>query len=77
MVRAGLGVTAMPRIALGELNMKGLISAPFAPRGAKRRIGIITRQGRKLSPAAQAYVELLFEEAAAGPYNRAQRKRGG
>lgn len=77
MVRAGLGVTAMPRIALGELNMNGLASAPFAPPRPTRRIGIITRKNRKLSPAARAYVELLFQEAAAGPYNRTQRNRRG
>ena len=77
MVRAGLGVTAMPRIALGELNMNGLESAPFAAPRPMRRIGIITRKARRLSPAAQAYVELVFEAAAAGAYNRTQRNRGG
>ena len=70
MVRAGLGVTAMPRIALGELNMNALASAPFGAPRPTRRIGIITRTKRRLSPAAQAYVELLFREAAASPYNR-------
>ena len=64
MVRAGLGVTAMPRIALGELNMNGLASARFAAPRPTRRIGIITRKNRKLSPAAHAYVALLFRESA-------------
>lgn len=70
MVRAGLGVTAMPRIALGELNMNGLVSRPFGAPRPTRRIGIITRAKRRLSPAAQAYVALLFEQAAASAYNR-------
>jgi LysR family transcriptional regulator, carnitine catabolism transcriptional activator len=77
MVRAGLGVTAMPRIALGELNMNALEARPFAPPRPTRRIGIITRSNRKLSPAAQAYVALLFEEALVSPYNRSGRHSRG
>lgn len=77
MVRAGLGVTVMPRIALGELNMKGLSAARFPPPRPTRRIGIITRKHRRLSPAAQAYVELLFEETGATPYNRGERRPRG
>jgi LysR family carnitine catabolism transcriptional activator len=77
MVRSGLGVTAMPRIALGELNMKGLASAPFGAPRPVRRIGIITRTNRTLSPASNAYVALLFREAAASPYNRSVRQRRG
>lgn len=69
MVRAGLGVTVMPRIALGELNMTALASARFVPPRPTRLIGIITRRERALSPAAQAYVELLFSEARTSAYN--------
>ncbi|HEX2827125.1 MAG TPA: LysR family transcriptional regulator [Burkholderiales bacterium] len=77
MVRARLGVTAMPRIALGELNMNGLGSKPFGAPRPTRRIGIITHARRRLSPAAQAYVDLLFEEAWASPYNRSGRHTRG
>ncbi len=70
MVRAGLGVTIMPRMVLPELNMKGLVAAPiFAPRPS-RMIGIITRRDRPLSPAAAAYVELLFATARTQAYNK-------
>jgi DNA-binding transcriptional LysR family regulator len=73
MVRAGLGVTVMPRISLGELNMAALASARFALPRPTRCIGIITRKDRRLSPAAHEYVELLFLEARDAAYNRDQR----
>lgn len=60
MVRAGLGVTIMPRIALLELNIKGLQASRISDPRPVRNIGIITRTDRTLLPAAAAYVELLF-----------------
>lgn len=70
MVRAGLGVTIMPRMVLPELNMKGLIAARINDPRPARTIGIITRRDRPLSPAAAAYVELLFATARAPAYNK-------
>ncbi len=73
MVRAGLGITVMPRMVLAELNMKGLAAGRInAPRPV-RTIGIITRDDRPLSPAAAAYVELLFATARGSSYNKHSR----
>jgi LysR family carnitine catabolism transcriptional activator len=65
MVRAGLGLTIMPRIALAELNMKGLVSASLTAPVPSRSIGILTRADRTLSPTATVCVELLMSEARA------------
>ena len=70
MVRAGLGVTIMPRMVLPELNMKGLAAARIHDPRPARMIGIITRRDRPLSPAAAAYVELVFATAGAQAYNK-------
>lgn len=69
MVRAGLGITIMPRIALAELNMSGLRCSRIGPPIPARTVGIITRAGRPLSPPAAAYVELLFAETRRSAYN--------
>lgn len=69
MVRAGLGVTIMPRIALMELNMKGLRALRISEPRPERRIGIITRTDRALSPAAAEYVEMLFSDPRRFAYN--------
>ena len=73
MVRAGLGVTVMPRMVLAELNMKGLAAGRIHDPRPVRTIGIITRRDRALSPAAAAYVDLLFATARAPAYNKRRR----
>ncbi|MDB5808235.1 MAG: hypothetical protein JWN94_357 [Betaproteobacteria bacterium] len=70
MVRAGLGITVMPRMVLAELNMKGLVAGRIHDPRPARTIGIITRRDRPLSPAADAYVELLFATARSAAYNK-------
>jgi LysR family transcriptional regulator, carnitine catabolism transcriptional activator len=62
MVRAGLGITFMPRMVLRELNMNKLHAATLHSPRPERIIGVITRVDRTLSPASQAFVELLFAE---------------
>ena len=74
MVRAGLGITVMPRMVLGEMNMKGLAAARINDPRPVRVVGIITRIDRPLLPAAAAYVELLFAAARGSAYNTAQRQ---
>jgi|HigsolmetaGSP12D_1036236.scaffolds.fasta_scaffold01094_8 Transcriptional regulator len=59
MVREGLGVTILPRMALPQLNLAGLSCAALADETARRTISIIHRVDRSLSPAAQALVEML------------------
>lgn len=62
LVRAGLGATILPRIALMELNMKGLRACHIEDPRPVRHIGIITRIDRALSPPAGAYVDMLFSD---------------
>jgi len=63
LIRAGLGVTARPRIALERIMMTGLASTRFPAPRPRRRIGIITRKGHALPDAAQEYADLLFRAA--------------
>lgn len=60
MVRAGLGVTIMPRMALPALNMQGLRFKSIGYPCPSRAIGIITRIDRPPPPAAAKYIEMLF-----------------
>src|SRR3954471_15105172 len=73
MVRAGLGVTVMPRMVLAELNMKGLAAGRIHDPRPVRSIGIVPRRDRPLSPAAAAYVELLFATVRGPAYNKVRR----
>lgn len=61
LVRQGLGVTVLPRLALPELNLQGLLNKPIQDLNAKRTIGVLHRQDRSLSPAAQLFVDRLVE----------------
>jgi LysR family carnitine catabolism transcriptional activator len=63
LVRAGLGITVRPKIAIEPLMMTGLVSIPFATPRPTRRIGVITLKGRTLAPTAQLFLKLLGEEA--------------
>ena len=56
MVRAGLGITAVPRLTLQLLDMQGLKTVALTGPVTTRPIGLITRAGRTLSPAAQAFM---------------------
>jgi DNA-binding transcriptional LysR family regulator len=60
MVRAGLGVTVLPRIGLQDLNLRGLAWARLVEPRLVRTVGVIARRDKALSPAARAYVEVLF-----------------
>ncbi|MBV6305624.1 LysR family transcriptional regulator [Candidimonas humi] len=61
MARANLGVTLIPRVALPELNMKGLTYRPIGQPRPTRQVGIYRRAGQTLSPAAEKFRELLIE----------------
>ncbi len=74
MVRAGLGITILPNIALMELSMKGLLARRIEEPRPARRIGIITRTDRTLAPAAAAYVEMLFSDPRRAAYDVPQGK---
>ncbi len=59
MVRQGLGVSVLPRLALPELNLAGLQCAALCDASAHRDIGLLHRRDRSLSPAAQALAAQL------------------
>jgi hypothetical protein len=49
----------LPSSALSMVRQAGLPHAEIHGPVTKRRIGVITRHGRSLSPAAQALIETL------------------
>ena len=78
MVAEGLGITALPRLALQLVGSDGLATVPLQRPAVSRRIGIVTRVGRSLSPAAAGMVRYLVAELAAGAgRGRSGLRRGG
>ena len=61
LVEAGLGVAAVPSIAMPGPDHPLLVSVPLADPVVTRRIGLIRRQGRPLSPEAQQLYDLFVE----------------
>jgi len=59
MVRAGLGVTVLPPMAAQSETMPDLGSRPVDDPGFIRRIAVVTKAERSLSPAAAAFVHIL------------------
>jgi LysR family transcriptional regulator, carnitine catabolism transcriptional activator len=59
LIAQGLGVGTLPSSAVSMVRQAGLAHAEIHRPVMKRRIGIITRRGRSLSPAAQALVGML------------------
>jgi DNA-binding transcriptional LysR family regulator len=79
LVRQGLGITLLPRLALPELNLSGLLSKPLDDASAHRTIGLLQRHDRSLSPAAQAFAAQLDKvagqvEKSLPPLHRSARK---
>ena len=62
MVVAGLGVAALPEIAAGVAPHAGLVRRPLIDPDQHRPIGLVTREGRSLSSASAAMVEILCQE---------------
>jgi len=63
MVRQGLGLTVVPRLAQPALHLDGLALRPLSGRLSQRRIGILSRPDRSLSSGAKHLIA-LFREAA-------------
>ncbi|QEW17980.1 HTH-type transcriptional regulator GltC [Marinibacterium anthonyi] len=59
LVGQGLGITALPTLTLPVLGASRHVLRPIPDFGAKRRIGLVWRSGRTLSPAAQSFVDLV------------------
>lgn len=62
MVRAGFGMTFIPAMVLGEVNMTGLAWKRMQRPSPIRRIGICRRGDRTASPATAKFEELLRAE---------------
>lgn len=65
LVEAGLGVAAVPSIAMPGSDHPLLVGVPLLDPVVTRKIGLIRRKGRSLSPAAQQLYE-FFSEMKAG-----------
>lgn len=63
LVRQGMGVTLLPRLALAALNLGKLKSKPMD--SAIRTIGVVSRKDRHLSPGSQVLVAELRQAALA------------
>lgn len=61
LVAAGLGVSAVPRLALHLTKNDALAPVPLQRPAVSRSVGLITRIGRSLSPASQAFMDALIE----------------
>jgi len=60
LVEAGLGVAAVPRLAMPASDHPALVSIPLVEPSVTRTVGLIRRRGRSLSPAAQQLYDLLL-----------------
>ena len=60
LVEAGLGVAAVPRLAMPGSDHPVLVSIPLVEPTVTRTVGLIRRRGRSLSPAAQQLYDLLL-----------------
>jgi LysR family carnitine catabolism transcriptional activator len=59
LVRAGLGVAALPSLAIPLLQFAALSEVPIRSPQVKRTMGIVRRVGRSPSVAAQALLDIL------------------
>lgn len=59
LVEAGLGVAAVPSMAMPGPDHPLLVSLPLVDPVVTRKVGLIRRRGRSLSPAAQQLYELF------------------
>jgi len=64
LVEAGLGVTAVPKLAMPQGGHPTLAAVPLVEPTVTRRLGLIRRRGRSLLPVAQELYALI---AAEGP----------
>ena len=74
LVEAGLGVAAVPSLAMPAKDHPLLVSVPLEEPVVTRRVGLIRRAGRTLTPAAQQLYDFLAAPPAAAPVRR---HRGG
>ncbi len=59
LVAAGLGIAVLPGLAIAGDLLPSLVSIPLREPEITRTLGLITRKGGRLQPAAQALFDLL------------------
>lgn len=64
MVEAGIGVAAVPQLAMPGSGHKHLVGVPLVDPVVERELGLLTKQGRSLTPAAKALFDLLVQAQA-------------
>jgi DNA-binding transcriptional LysR family regulator len=67
LVEAGLGIAAVPELAMPPGEHPTLVSIPLVEPAVTRTVGLIRRRGRTLSPAAQHLYDMIL----------ASRRKGG
>ena len=67
LVEAGLGVAAVPSLAMPGKDHPTLVSIPLVEPIVTRQMGLIKRRGKTLSPAAQQLYDLLVATRSARP----------
>lgn len=67
LVAAGMGITALPRLALDLIKPDAqLVVVPLQRPSVARSIGLVTRIGRSLSPASRAFMDAVRARVKAG-----------
>ncbi|NUZ04710.1 LysR family transcriptional regulator [Piscinibacter koreensis] len=61
MVRAGLGISVVPALALFHFDHPEIVTRPLSMPGLQRRIYVVRRRDRSLSAAAQRLHDLALE----------------
>lgn len=74
MVRAGIGIAAIPQFNLHNFHHADLVRHELDFRGLERRLFIVRPLGRTLSFAAQALHDLLEQHRPAAPARTARRR---
>lgn len=76
LVEAGLGVAAVPSMAMPLHDHPVLTSIPLVEPVVTRRVGIIRRRGRPLTPAAQQFYQMILETKRGGRRGTAKKTAG-
>jgi LysR family carnitine catabolism transcriptional activator len=65
MVAAGLGISAVPKLALRLIDATQLVVVPLRKPVAHRELGLLTRSSRSLPAAATRFIEVLRQQSRA------------
>jgi DNA-binding transcriptional LysR family regulator len=64
LVREGVALAIVPRMGLGLAADSGIVAVPLRNPSISRKLGIVTRRGAPLSPAASVLLTLMSEKLA-------------